>query len=135
MRANAISFQNAIPKIYETLPPPLEELDQVLACMFTGPCQPTKKDIERTPLLVRHNEVGKAMRWLKLNHADYQDIEISEANLEQYSLNGTPVVIDYQELLIIGSRLSIVTKRQQVYMIMRKKRVWKQVIAPLWFMV
>jgi hypothetical protein len=53
MRANAISFQNPIPKLYDVLPPPLEELDQVLACIFTGPCQPTEKDIECTPLLVR----------------------------------------------------------------------------------
>jgi hypothetical protein len=100
MRENAISFQNPIPKIYETLPPLLEEVDQVLVCMFTGPCQPTKKDIERTPLLVRCNKVGKALGWLKLNHADYQDIEISEANLEQYPLKGTPVVIDYRESIV-----------------------------------
>jgi len=100
MRANAISFQNPIPKVYDTLPPPLEELDQVLACMFTGPCQPTKKDIERTPLLVRCREVGKALQWLKLNHIDYQDIEISQDNLKQYPLKDTPVVIDYRESIL-----------------------------------
>lgn len=104
LRANAINFQNPIPKIYDTLPPPLEELDQVLACMFTGPCQPTKKDIERTPLLVRRNEVGNALRWLKLNHADYQDMEISEYNLNQYPLKDTPVVIDYRESIINRDR-------------------------------
>jgi hypothetical protein len=97
MRANAISFQNPIPKVYDTLPPPLEELDQVLACMFTGPCQPTVKNIERTPLLVRRKEVGKALQWLRLNHLDYQNMEISEENLKQYPLKGTPVVIDYRE--------------------------------------
>ncbi len=100
MRVNAINFQNPIPKVYGTLPPPLEELDQVLACMFTGPCQPTKKDIERTPLLVRRNQVGNALRWLKLNHIDYQDIDISEVNLNQYPLRDTLVVIDYQESII-----------------------------------
>jgi hypothetical protein len=73
MKANAISFQNPIPKVYDILPPPLEELDQVLACIFTGPCQPTKKDVERTPLLVRHTQVGKALQWLKLNHIDYHN--------------------------------------------------------------
>ena len=31
MRANAISFQNPIPKLYKVLPPPLEELDQVFS--------------------------------------------------------------------------------------------------------
>jgi len=96
MRANAISFQNPIPKLYDVLPPPLEELDQVLACIFTGPCQPTEKDIERTPLLVRRKQVGKALQWLKLNHTDYHDIEISDNNLEKYPQNGTPVVIDYR---------------------------------------
>jgi hypothetical protein len=100
MRANAISFQNPIPKIYDTLPPPIEELDQVLACMFTGPCQPTKKDIERTPLLVRRNKVGNALQWLKLNHIDYQETEISKYNLNQYPLQDTPVVVDYRKSII-----------------------------------
>jgi hypothetical protein len=95
MRANAISFQNPIPKLYKVLPPPLEELDQVLACIFTGPCQPTEKDIQRTPLLVRRKQVEKALEWLKLNHIDYHDIELSEDNLHRYPENGTPVVIDY----------------------------------------
>ena len=52
MHANAITFHNPIAKIYDTLPPPVDELDEVLAVMFTGPCQPTKKDLQRTPLLV-----------------------------------------------------------------------------------
>ena len=43
MHVNAITFQNPVAKIYDTLPPPLGELDEVLAVMFTGPCQPTKK--------------------------------------------------------------------------------------------
>ena len=89
MRANAISFQNPIPKVYDILPPPLDELDQVLACIFTGPCQPTQKDIERMPLLVHHIQVGKALQWLKLNHLDYKDTEISDSNLDKYPLNGT----------------------------------------------
>jgi hypothetical protein len=100
MRANAISFQNPIPKLYKVLPPPLEELDQVLACIFTGPCQPTEKDIQRTPLLVRRKQVGKALEWLKLNHIDYHDIELSEDNLHRYPENGTPVVIDYRQSIM-----------------------------------
>jgi len=31
MRANAISFSNPMPKIYNVLPPPVEEMDEVLA--------------------------------------------------------------------------------------------------------
>jgi hypothetical protein len=100
MQANAISFQNPISKVCDVLPPPIEELDQVLACIFTGPCQPTKQDVERTPLLVRRTKVGKALQWLKLNHTDYQDVEISDANLDKYPLNGTPVVIDYRQSIL-----------------------------------
>jgi hypothetical protein len=95
MRANAISFQNPILKLYKVLLPLLKELDQVLACIFTGPCQPTEKDIQWTPLLVWHKQVGKALEWLKLNHIDYYNIELSEDNLHRYPENGTPVVIDY----------------------------------------
>ena len=100
MRANAISFQNPILKLYNVLPPPIEELDQVLACIFTGPCQPTEKDIERTPLLVRRKQVGRALQWLKLNHIDYEDLEISESNLDKYPVRGTPVVIDYRQSIL-----------------------------------
>jgi hypothetical protein len=46
MRANAISFSNPMPKIYNVLPPPIEELDDVLAFIYTGPCKPTKEDFK-----------------------------------------------------------------------------------------
>jgi len=46
MRANAISFSNPMPKIYNVLPPPIEELDEVLAFIYTGPCRPTKADFK-----------------------------------------------------------------------------------------
>ena len=36
MRANAIMFPTPIPKICNILPPPIEELDEVIAFMFTG---------------------------------------------------------------------------------------------------
>ena len=84
MRANAIMFKHPTPKIYQTLPPPSEEFDEVLAVIFTGPCKPTQEDIQRTPFLVRQNQVKRALRWLKLNHPDYADISISEKNLSQY---------------------------------------------------
>jgi hypothetical protein len=74
MRANVITFANPTPKIYNILPPPIEELDEVLAFIYTGPCKPTKTDFERTPLLFRRNKVGTALNWLKLNHCDYFDL-------------------------------------------------------------
>ena len=52
MRANAITFSNSIPKVYNILPPPIEELNDVLAFIYTGPCHPTVEDFKHTPLLV-----------------------------------------------------------------------------------
>ena len=95
MRANAISFSNPMPKIYNVLPPPIEELDEVLAFIYTGPCKPTKADFQRTPFLVRRLKVSKALHWLKLNHVDYYDCEISDKNLASYPEEGPPVVVDY----------------------------------------
>jgi len=60
MRANAISFSNPMPKIYNVLPPPIEEMDEVLAFIYTGPCKPTKADFKWTPMLVRCLKVSKA---------------------------------------------------------------------------
>ena len=42
MIANAVMFEHPIQKIYSALPPPVEEMDELLACIFTGPCQPTE---------------------------------------------------------------------------------------------
>ena len=95
MRANAISFSNPMPKIYNVLPPPIEEMDEVLAFIYTGPCKPTKEDFKRTPLLVRCLKVSKALHWLKLNHIDYYDCEISDKNLASYPEEGPPVDVDY----------------------------------------
>jgi len=39
--------------------------------------------------------VSKALYWLKLNHIDYYDCEISEKNLASYPEDGPPVVVDY----------------------------------------
>jgi hypothetical protein len=100
MRANAITFANPIPKVYDVLPPPIEELDEVLAFIYTGPCQPTREDFERTPLLVRRNKVRAALDWLKLNHSDYYDLEISQRNLNKYPEDKPPVVIDYRQSFI-----------------------------------
>jgi len=95
MRANAIAFANPTLKIYHILPPPIEELDDVLAFIYTGPCLPTKADFKRTPLLVRRNKVRIALDWLKLNHIDYYDLEISQKNLDAYPEDTPPVVVDY----------------------------------------
>src|SRR4051794_33453031 len=97
MRANAITFANPTPKVYDVLPPPKEDFDEVLAFIYTGPCKPTKADFERTPLLVRKNKVRAALEWLKLNHADYYDLEISQENLDQYPEDMPYVIVDYHQ--------------------------------------
>ena len=95
MKANIVAFESPVPKIYKILPPPRDELDEMLAILFTGPCKPTKEDFARTPFLVRRNAVIKALEWLKLNHADYADIEISHANAMEYDEDTPPVTVEY----------------------------------------
>jgi hypothetical protein len=96
MKANIVAFESPIPKIYNILPPPREELDEVLAILFTGPAKPTEKDFARTPFLVRRNAVITALEWLRLNHSDYAGIEISRENANQYGEDMPPVSVEYQ---------------------------------------
>ncbi|KAH8068592.1 hypothetical protein BXZ70DRAFT_868920, partial [Cristinia sonorae] len=42
-------------------------------------------------------KVKAALDWLKLNHKDYADLEISEANLKEYSEDEPPVVPDWHK--------------------------------------
>ena len=70
-------------------------MDELLAFIFTGPCQPTEDDFHRTPLLVCHNKVARALEWLKLNHRYYSDLEISYNNLACYPEDLPPDVVNY----------------------------------------
>lgn len=97
MKANIVAFESPVQKIYNILPPPKEDIQEVLAILFTGPCKPTQKDLARTPFLVRRNAVIHALEWLRLNHADYSDIQISHENAMQYSEDMPPVSIEYRE--------------------------------------
>ena len=97
MIANAVIFEHPIQKIYTVLPPPIEEMDELLAFTFTGPCQPTTDNFYQIPLLIRRNKVSKALEWLKLNHTDYADLEISYNNFASYPENSPPVVINYRQ--------------------------------------
>ena len=95
MKVNIVAFESPIPKIYSILPPPREDLDEMLATLFTCPCKPTAEDFAHTPFIVRHNAVINALKWLKLNHANYADIEISHANTMQYEEDMPPVTVEY----------------------------------------
>ena len=98
MKANAVAFRSPTPKIYNILPPPREDIQEVLAIMFTGPCKPTATDFNRTPFLVRRNHVKRALEWLALNHIDYTDILISDKNLSEYPENMPPVSVEYKKM-------------------------------------
>jgi hypothetical protein len=98
MVANVIMFSNPTLSVYRMLPPSRDEMKEVLAFIFTGSAQPTDEDFKRTPLLVRRDKVSKALDWLKLNHSDYKDLEISKENLESYPLSGVPVVVDFKKM-------------------------------------
>ena len=97
MTANVIMFSNPTVKVYHALPPSRQEISEILAFVFQGPAQPTENDITRTPMLVRRNVVKDALSWLKLNHVDYEDLQISFENLNDYPLAGVPVNIEYSK--------------------------------------
>jgi hypothetical protein len=61
MQANAIMFPSPVPKLCNILPPPIEELDEVIAFMFTGVVQPTAEDMKRTPMLARQKYISAAL--------------------------------------------------------------------------
>ena len=69
----------------------------MLAILFTGPSRPTSEDFSHTPFLVRRNAVIAALEWLKLNHVDYANIEISHKHMDQYEEDVPPVSIEYRE--------------------------------------
>ena len=96
MASHVIAFETPMPKIYQCLPPPMEDLDEVLAVLFTGPCKPTEKEFQRTPLLVRRKQVACALEWLKLNHTDYVDLDIAYDELARYPEQSPPVSVQYQ---------------------------------------
>ncbi|EPS95058.1 hypothetical protein FOMPIDRAFT_131116 [Fomitopsis schrenkii] len=93
MRANAIIFPQPVAKVYSILPPPREELDEILAVLFVGPCVPTEPDYKRTPLLVRRNVVARALKWLITHNKLYSNIILSEVNLNGYDECEPPVAV------------------------------------------
>ncbi len=52
MKANVITFENPTPKVYNILPPPRDEMEDVLAILFVSPNKPTSEDFECAPILV-----------------------------------------------------------------------------------
>jgi hypothetical protein len=53
MIAHVVAFKSPIQKIYTAFPPPITDMDEVLAILFTGPNSPSNKDFKcLEPLLV-----------------------------------------------------------------------------------
>jgi hypothetical protein len=98
MHANAIMFAQPALKVYLKLPPSRDEISEVLAFIFTGSAAPTQEDFDRTPMLVRRHKVAEALEWLKLNHEDYADLEISQENLMSYAYRDIPVAVDFKRM-------------------------------------
>ncbi|KIK70314.1 hypothetical protein GYMLUDRAFT_148313 [Collybiopsis luxurians FD-317 M1] len=96
MKANVVAFESPTPKLYMVLPLPREDMDDVAAILFTGPAKPTADDFKRTPLLVHCKEVKLALEWLILNHLDYEDVKISDNNLNSYDENIPPCSVEYK---------------------------------------
>ncbi|KAF5370899.1 hypothetical protein D9615_009822 [Tricholomella constricta] len=97
MIAHLVAFESPLPKVYEMLPPPVEDLDDVLAILFTGPCKPTEEEFKRSPVLVRRHAIRAALEWLILNHSDYADVKISAKNLAEYPETSPIVSVVYRE--------------------------------------
>ena len=91
-------FNNPSAEILEHLPPPIEELNDIIAVIFTGPCEPHPKDLEQSPFFVRNKKTYYALQWLKRNHKDYYDLDlnITKSNLSHYPDAGIPISMEYQ---------------------------------------
>ncbi|KAJ6522933.1 hypothetical protein DFH09DRAFT_938126, partial [Mycena vulgaris] len=96
MSANAIMFSQPVLSILNKLPPSRDQMNEILAFVFTGSAAPTQEDFDRTPMLVRKKKVIDALEWLKLNHDSYSDLEISQENLDTYAERDIPVVVDWK---------------------------------------
>ncbi|KAJ3977500.1 hypothetical protein EV361DRAFT_968112 [Lentinula raphanica] len=83
--SNVIAFENPTPHIYNVLPPPRKDMDDVLAVMFSGTSKPTDDDYKNALLLLRHHVIAPALEWLIVNHFDYTD----------YPENVPPVAVEF----------------------------------------
>ena len=93
-KCNIIAFDSPVPQIYEALPPPLADIQEVFAVLFVRSTPPSEKEKNEPPLYnVRREKVREALDWLKLNHIEYENVFVSHENLKQYPENGSPVTV------------------------------------------
>ena len=51
-------------------------------------------------MLARRKYISAALEWLKINHLDYADVQISQENLKLYPEEGPPVTIDFRSSVV-----------------------------------
>ena len=88
-------FRTPTKQVYKYLPPPRDEIETSLCYIHMGPTYPDKSMLAKVPMLVRRNKVKRALNWLKLKHAEYADVLISDTNLDTYRENEIPVRVVY----------------------------------------
>ncbi|EIW61748.1 uncharacterized protein TRAVEDRAFT_116284, partial [Trametes versicolor FP-101664 SS1] len=96
MTANAVVYAQPVGKFYTALPPRPDDLAECLTILFVGPCKPLPADLKRTPFIVRRRIVLAALRWLILNHRDYEGVSVSYENLAAYGDEEPPVNVIYR---------------------------------------
>ncbi|KZV94291.1 hypothetical protein EXIGLDRAFT_715631 [Exidia glandulosa HHB12029] len=85
LTGNLICYPNPYPVLINVLPPHRDDIDDMLAIVFTGVARPTDEDKKRIPFAVRRNKVRRALDWLKRNN-------ISDANLNSFEDGAIPTV-------------------------------------------
>ncbi|KAJ3551659.1 hypothetical protein NM688_g4576 [Phlebia brevispora] len=68
MSANAIVFPQPVAKLNAVLPVPKEDLDEMLAILFTGPTAPLESDFKRTPFINLADALQKATEGYRSLH-------------------------------------------------------------------
>ncbi|KAJ3473986.1 hypothetical protein NLI96_g12711 [Meripilus lineatus] len=96
LAGNAIIFAQPVPKFYDILPPPRDDLNDCLSVMFTGTSRPTYEDFKRTPLLIRRRVIQKALLWLMVNHPGYANVKFSQKNLDTYAEDSPPITVVFR---------------------------------------
>ncbi|THV01152.1 hypothetical protein K435DRAFT_556790, partial [Dendrothele bispora CBS 962.96] len=99
MISHVIAFETPVVKVYQTLPPPPEELDEVLAILFTGPCKPTEDDFRKTKKMYTSLIALKqiALEKGRLNVGETGKHRSDGENLHKYPENLPPVSVEFKQ--------------------------------------
>ena len=95
LKGHTIIYPQEPEKLSTVLPPPVEDAVTFICVVFVGSTRVTSEWLrtEAKLLVVRHEKVYAALKWLKANNPLYRDVEIALKNLETYPVNN---VLPYQ---------------------------------------